>query len=442
VSTEEPMSIEDRIRTATRAGASLVRDIGPMTATEPARLRRRPARTARRWGTWGIPLAAAAAVVLVALSLVAVRQFGASAPATGGPATNGSATTVPRYYVDLDASDVAYTGFGPLITGGDALIVGDDVTGKVIATIEPPPGLHFDSVQGASDDRTFVVLANPRGLSLAGSPAPGPETLYLLRIAPGTAHPYQLTKLPIKLQRFSAEVVAYALSPDDRELAVEWENFFGGQINRLAIYSVPSGAELRAWTTNKFSQVGGIQQTLSWLSGGRQLAFSAIPPGRGGNHAVQMRTINVTGPGTDLRSDSHVVLTVTSPISSPASCWTLGLTSDGGTVTCATTYGYGGLTGTAAGCANGGLEVTAYSARTGRPVRVLYKFRDACTDGLAAVPWTAPAARSIIGATETDLPGGTNTPHGGQIGVISDGHLRPLKLAKGVSWKDYLMIAF
>jgi hypothetical protein len=442
VSTEEPMSIEDRVRTATRAGATLVRDIGPMAAgPEKVRFRRRPAPAARRWGSWGIPLVAAAAVALVAVSLVAVRGAHSGAPASH-PAVTTTPTTVPRYYAAIDASAVAYSGVGPLITGDDALIVGDDATGRAIATVKPPPGLHFDSVQGASDDRTFVALANPQGLSLAGSPGPGPETLYLLRIAPGTAHPYQLTKLPIKLQRFSAEVVAYALSPDDRELAVEWANFFGGQINRLAIYSVPSGAELRAWTTNKFSQGGGIQQTLSWLSGGRQLAFSAIPPGSGGNQAVQMRTINVTGPGTDLRSDSHVVLTVTNPISSPASCWTLGLTSDGGTVTCATTYGYGGLTGTAAGCANGGLEVTAYSARTGRPVRVLYKFRDACTDGLAAVPWTAPAARSIIGATETDLPGGTNTPHGGQIGVISDGHLRPLKLAKGVSWKDYLMIAF
>ena len=162
MSTEEPMSIEDRVRTATRAGATLVRDIGPMAAgPEKVRFRRRPAPAARRWGSWGIPLAAAAAVALVAVSLVAVRQFGGSAPAAGGPAI-GPATTVPRYYVDIDATDVAYTGVGPVITGDDALIVGDDVTGKAIATVKPPPGLHFDSVQGASDDRTFVVMASPR----------------------------------------------------------------------------------------------------------------------------------------------------------------------------------------------------------------------------------------------------------------------------------------
>ena len=441
MSTEQPMSIEDRVRTATRAGATLVTDIRPLAEPERVRSRRRPAPAARRWRSWGIPLAAAAAVVLVALSLVAVRQFGASAPANGGPVTNAPAT-VPRYFVDLDASDVAYTGLGPQITGDDALIVGDDVTGKAIATVKPPPGLHFDSVQGTSDDRTFVVLANPRDVSLGGSPGPGPETFYLLRIAPGTAHPYQLAKLPVKLQRNSAEVVAYALSPNGRELAVEWENNFGGQINRLAIYSVPSGAELRAWTTNTYFQGPGLQQTLSWLPGGRHLAFSNIPPGTRAGHQDQLRTIDVTGPGTNLRAASRAVLTVTNQISSPSSCWTMDLTPDGGTVTCATTYGYGGLTGTDAGCANGGLEVTAYSARTGKPVRVLYKFRDACSDGLAAVLWTDSSARYIIGATETDLPGTTNTPHAGQLGVITNGHFRPLRLPKSVSPKDYLMIAF
>ena len=442
MSTEEPMSIEDRIRTATRAGASLVRDIGPMTATEPARLRRRPAPSARRWGTWGIPLAAAAAVVLVALSLVAVRQFGASAPANGGPATNGTATTVPRYYVDLDASDVAYTGIGPVILGDDALIVGDDVTGKAIATVKPPAGLHFDSVQGASDDRTFVVVASRRVASVAeAADSPGPETLYLLRIAPGTAHPYQLAKLPIKLQRFSANVVAYALSPNDRELAVEWESGIGGPVNRLAIYSVPSGAELRAWTTSKGLETIGFGQTLSWLPDGRQLAFSDSPPG-GGGQKDQLRTIDVTGPSANLLAASHVVLTVTNRPPNSSTCWVMNLTPDGATATCATQYGYATGSPSNAGCSNGGLEVTAYSARTGRPVRVLYKFRGACSDGLAAVLWTDSSARSIIGATETDLPGGTNTPHAGQIGVITDGHLRPFKLAKGVSLKDYLMIAF
>ena len=442
MSTEEPMSIEDRVRTATRAGATLVRDIGPMAAgPEKVRFRRRPAPAARRWGSWGIPLVAAAAVALVAVSLVAVRGAHSGAPASH-PAVTTTPTTVPRYYAAIDASAVAYSGVGPLITGDDALIVGDDATGRAIATVKPPPGLHFDSVQGASDDRTFVALANPQGLSLAGSPGPGPETLYLLRIAPGTSHPYHLAKLPIKVQGNSSEVVAYALSPDDRELAVEWENIIGGEINRLAIYSVPSGAELRAWTTNKYFQGGGFQQTLSWLPGGRQLAFSNIPPGSRGGPQDQLRTIDVTGPGTNLVAASHVVLTVTNQISSPSSCWTMALTPDGGTVICATQYGLAGGAGTNAGCANGGLKFTAYSARTGKPVRVLYQYRGACSNGLAAVLWAGSSARDIIGVTETDFIGGTSIASAGQVGVITDGHLRPLKLPKSVSPEQFLSVAF
>jgi hypothetical protein len=232
-------------------------------------------------------------VVLVALSLVAVRHFDASAPAAGGPVTNSPAT-VPRYYVAIDASDVVYSGIGPLITGDDALIVGDDVTGQAIATVKPPAGLHFDSVQGASDDRTFVVLANRRDASVGASP--GPETLYLLRLAPGTAHPYQLAKLPIKLPSGSPDILAYALSPSERELAVESETGIGGRINRLGIYSVPSGAKLRAWTASNYQRGLGDQETLSWASGGRELAFSNNPPGPDGGRQDQLRTLNVTGP--------------------------------------------------------------------------------------------------------------------------------------------------
>ena len=43
---EEPRSIEDRVRTATRAGATLVRDIGPMVA-DPRRFASAAARRDR-----------------------------------------------------------------------------------------------------------------------------------------------------------------------------------------------------------------------------------------------------------------------------------------------------------------------------------------------------------------------------------------------------------
>jgi hypothetical protein len=432
MSTEEPMSIEDRIRTATRAGATLVRDIGPLAADpEKVRFRRRPAAAARRWGSWGIPLAAAAAVVLVAVSLIAVRQFGASAPA-GGPATNGPATTVPRYYVALDEAGTEVDGY----TGTGNLIVGDDRTGKAIATVTPPHDAEFDSVQGASDDRTFVVSATP-----AKDRGTGPQTWYLLRIAPGTAHPYQLSKLPIKLPGSSSNGIDYALSPDQRELAIEslGDESSTGDTDTIALYSVSSGAELRAWTASKFTP-GHAAGTLSWLSSGRQLAFTDVPPGAG--QLVQLRTLDVTVSGTDLRTASRVELTLKSPDSSPSSCYSMHLSADGGTVVCGTQYAFvDGGPGTNAGCANGGLEFTAYSVRTGKPVRVVYQYRGACQNGISMVLWTNASGTEIIGSTQTDIAN-EGGEHAGQVGVMTGGHISLLTLPKSVPSDYYGIIAF
>jgi hypothetical protein len=425
------MSIEDRVRTATRARAALVRDIGPLAEPDRVRFRGLPAPAARRWRSWGVPLAAAAAVVLVALSLVVVRQLGTRAPAVSRPTTTAPAT-VPRYYVVFDvAENHASTG---------ALIVGDDVTGKVIAIVDPPRGMQFDRVQGASDDRTFVVVAS--SLKTAGA---APDTWYLLRIATGTAHRYQLVKLPIRLPSSSSSAVAFELSADDRELAIESLSNVSnsGTDTTLALYSVSSGAELRAWSTSKFGS-GPAQETLSWLSDGRQLAFSDVPPGadRGASVQNQLRTLDVRGSGTDLLADSRVVRTVKAPSSSPSNCWTMHLTPDGGTVICGTQYALlDGGAGTNAGCANGGLEFTAYSVRPGKPDRVMYQYRGACRNGLTSVLWTDSSASSIIGATEIDIAneGGKQA---GQLGVITDGHIRLLKLPKSVSPAVYGTIAF
>jgi hypothetical protein len=432
VSTEEPMSVEDRVRTATRAGATLVRDIGPLAAPDPVRLRPRSAPAARRWRSWGIPLAAAAAVVLVALSLVAVRQFGASAPAVGGPASNLPAT-VPRYYVALSLKGTGPNGY----EGSGDLTVGDDHTGTAIATITPPDGVGFYDVQGASDDRTFVVMATS-GKHFWPT---GPESWYLLRISPGTARPYQLTKLPIKIPGSYVDSVSYALSPDDRELAVESLGDGSGSaaVTTVALYSVSSGAELRAWTTGKFPS-GPIERTISWLPDGRQLAFTATPPGADQGGSNQLRILDVTGSGSDLITASRVLLTLKSPSSSPSNCYSMSLTPDGGTVICGTKYGIlQAGAGTAAGCANGGLEITAYSARTGKPVRVLYRYRGACRNGLTTVGWTDPSARYIVGDIDVYNKAGTQAV---QLGVITDGHIRLLKLPKSVSPPYDRIVAF
>jgi hypothetical protein len=423
VSTDDQMSIEDRVRTATRAGASLVHDVRPLGAPKPVRLRHRPARPPRRWLSWGIPLAAAAAVVAIALTLVAIRQPTASVP-TRPPVPTGSNTTVPRYYatLDVDASGDLYTG---------PLIVGDDLTGKVIATVAPPSGLVFDTVQGAADDRTFVIMAGSKAAN--GS---APFTWFMLRIFPGTAHPYQLTKLAIK----SPQGLAYALSPNGQELAVESLGSASSTTTptTLALYSVLSGAELRAWTTPT-DILKGAGVTLSWLPGGQQLVFSVGQFTTGTDYSLQLRRLDVTGSATDLLAASRGLLTI--PNSGPSTCNSLHITPDGETAICATQYDFESDGGSNAGCAGGGLQFTAYSIRTGKPVRVLYQNRGACHNGAFITLWTGASASEIIGETGINLAneGGKQAF---QLGVITGGHFRPLKISSSVYPWDYGRAAF
>jgi hypothetical protein len=419
------MSIEDRVRTATLAGASLIRDVRPLGAPAPVRLRRRPGPAPHRWVNWAVPLAAAAAVAAIALTLVAIRQTGTPSPAASGSGTAAPAT-VPRYYA-TGAFDSPPGHYGPLI-------VGDDLTGKVIDTVSPPHGFVFTNVRGTFDDRTFVVQAAVNEVNTVplGSP---PYTWYLLRIAPGGAHPYQLTKLPISLPGNVSFAEAYALSPDGRELAVESDGSTGKVA--MGIYSVSTGAQLRAWT-------GPIQiteelavRTLSWLYGGRRLVFSASTAGSA--HYLQLRTLDVKGAGTDLMAGSQALLTADNPATSR--CVSLQITPDGETAICATRAGSPGDPSGNAGCANGALRFMAFplpADPSGKLARVLYQYPGACHDGTSSSLWTDPSASSIIGVTQINEGGKESY----RVGVITGGRFRPLNIAKIVSPGIYMDLAF
>jgi hypothetical protein len=57
------------------------------------------------------------------------------------------------------------------------------------------------------------------------------------------------------------------------------------------------------------------------------------------------------------------------------------------------------------------------------------------------VPWTDASAAEMIAVVEADVAneGGQETA---QVGVVTDGHLRLLKLATSVPVTDYLAVAF
>jgi hypothetical protein len=300
-----------------------------------------------------------------------------------------------------------------------ALIVGDDRTGTVLATVSAPRGVSFDSVTGTADDHTFLVSA------LRGNDQ---SSYYLLRLAPGSAHPYQLTKL-------LGGVISgteFALSPDRKELAVESLSAYNAA--RLTIVSVASGKTLRTWTTTAAIQGAPAALHLTWLSDGRHVAFDAVY-----SASVQVRTLDVSAPGADLLADSRTLITI--PLSGPDTCYSAQATPDGRSVVCATQYGFLVGGGSAAGCAKHGPRFVVYSVRTGKPVRVVYQYPGPCTSGLANVLWTDASASLVIGAVR--FPDASGTLGTGQLGVMTKaGGFQPIKLPKTVIPVDFASIAF
>jgi hypothetical protein len=281
--------LADETAGAMRDLAGTVTDAPPLrlTAQAPATSRARAARRARgsrRW-SWGAPVLAAVAVVAVAVALVIVRDSpnGRVTTPSPTPAVPGAAD-VPGYYVAWMQADRPY------------LVVGSTLTGKQFAMVPSPPGIYLDAVYGgAADDRTWVVQ---------GTNQHGPVTeteWYLLTIAPGTAHPVEMRTLAIPVRENPAGA---AVSPGGKEVAVA----VSGSPATLRIYSVVTGARLRAWSapSGQFEAVKEqpgswpyTQLALRWTADGRQVAFVW--------NAKAIRAIDAAAPDGSLLAGSSVL---------------------------------------------------------------------------------------------------------------------------------------
>jgi len=414
------MSIEDRVRAATRARTTLIRDVRPLELPDELPARAPRTRRARRWLTWGAPIGAAALVTALALVLVMLRQADGpqSAPAAPVPAAPAAAS-IPRYYVAL--ADTGST------SAQTEAVVGDDRTGRRLAVIPPSPGQNFSGVTAAADDRTFVLSSY-----LA---AQQKTTWYLLRLTPGTAHPAQLTKLPIK--PVPAHVTGLALSPDGRELAVMFSTAPTSTNTRpqLSIYSLSSGVALDTWSANAVKEnsigPGANAEGLSWVDGDRSVAFRWFDPVPGGSNygVLTVRTLDVTAAGHDLLADSRLVLQVPfavvrgSIVTSP--CHTSLAASDGRTVVCSTVSV--GARASSAACLGAPPSFVSYSTATGKPLQVLYRYQGQCVNGQALLLWTDPSGSQAIGfILLVKVVKGKNTPSPTLFGVAADGHFTPL----------------
>jgi hypothetical protein len=413
----------------------------------------------RRRIRWGAPLTAAAAVVALAISLVIVKGAQNDSTIPSHPATSTSPVSstspaaptgpvsVPRYYAAL--------------TQNSGIVVGDSVTGKTLAELAPPadkPSMtYFRAITAAGDDRTFVVLAltYPKvSASLAATQqATVTASWFEVQLAPGTAHPARLTRLPIKPQPVISSAIgvafATALSESGQELAVTGVTASGGLA--VQVFSVASGQLLHEWTTNDpslslaNSLAKGIdgQPALTWIDGDRVLAVetgtSTPASGDLGFGAKEIvLELNVAGPSSgDLLTDGKVVWNVQTwehPVTLLQAC-TGGrgaaqfISADG------TTFGCSAVTGP---FTDPNLSFLTYPLTTGATVAkqatVDYQVTDMAQKGVSTqrALWISPSGDAIIGAWITEKKGSPeDAPNGLHIGVMSRGKLTQLRFPPG-----------
>jgi hypothetical protein len=362
-----------------------------------------------------------------------------------------------------------------------SLVVGDTLTGAKIATVPPPAGGTFAGVTAAADDRTFAVDSEP-GSPGDESASLQPRTWYLLRIAPGSAHPAQLSRLPIPVTTFGTDVEAIALSPDGSKLATAVQPGYPTDLAAapayLRVYSVATGATLRSWSTrNGNAAFGGPDAghdrntVLFWRDDGRTLSFTSSwttgePPPVNGSSVrptgaqarnvrvyATVRVLEIGGSGRDLIADSRLALsTVTYPDrrSASARCllgnFDLLVSPDGKVIVCAATDVFRDPgTHYSIGCLAvkpwRDLEFLEYSAVTGRRLTVLDKYPTNCNAALSAVYalWVSKSGDAVIGYAG---PGPSSPPGQRQpvrrFGIFRQGRFTPLPAP--LTGGDYLLV--
>ena len=457
---------EGRIRAATRAVAGTVHEVRPLDLTRdpaggPAVSQRRPqAGRLRRLRSWGVPLAAAAAVLAIAATVVAVRDLpgGRPAPVTSPtrPAVPTATATrpaphpvapvpgVPEYYVTLDNAsnrpfNHEYRDASPF-----QAVVGGTFTGARLTTVNPPAGSTFAGVTAAADDRTFVLDATPCSRPDTASLV-CTRTWYLLRLAPGTSAPARLSRLPIPATAAGTQVAGMALSPDGSELAVALQPDADGPgqaAESLVLYSVATGAVLRTWTgpsgtirtPGGWSREDSFTATLSWLADGHTLVF--------GNETA-VRTLDATGHGQDLISDSELVWSPSGDSGSPPgyrlSCEGGEYVVDtGATLVCAATGMPSPARHLTSACSDmwdNAMGFVEYSTATRQLTRTLYLDQTTCTgEVFADVYWASPSGGTLIGLLNSAPEKNPAGPQRNEVGVIANGRVSPLSfpVASGV----------
>jgi hypothetical protein len=446
--------VEDRVHAAMVAAADLaaqeIRTAPPLRLPPEPAVGTRRRRVPRRWVRWVAPLAAAATVIALAISLVIVKgvHHSSAFPAGSASSTAGPGGA-PRYFVALpklpDKNGIAH----------NYIVVGDSLTGQTLATIAPPAHANFWSVTAAADDRTFIVEAlSPARPSQAPLlwPYRGAGTIiaswFEVHLAPGTADPVRLTPLPIKQSWVSLSsmhsmydpattgVVSSAVSQSGKELAVLDVPAAGRE--EVKVFSLATGRLLHDWTTDSPSVRVPIQwvidtsplQALTWIDGDRALAFAAVTsvqtaPSTGDTSGEgTLRSLKVAGPARgDLLADSTPIWSGHLPFTaSLTSCFDIGswpeqISADGKTLSCGQSN-----TSHMAFVTN---SLTAVGKDT-----IDYQLNAARGTGIGVL-WTSASGDTLIGVWSNSYSLGQAIPL--NFGVISHGTFTPLRFPSSLT---------
>lgn len=319
-----------------------------------------------------------------------------------------------------------------------SLRVGDDRTGKLIATITPPNGQTFAGLTAAADDRTFVVAAEQFPVQQF-SPSANTVAWYLVRLSPGSAHPVTLTRLPIPGEPAGTQISAIALAPDGSELAVMFQqNVWLPKTGPLMIrlYSLATGTSVRTWTVDTKGFPAGFgwywgrysNTALTWLNGGHTLAVmyginnsGSGPPFTYGFTNVTIRTVDADSPSGNLLGISKVLFRLPNGVGRAGTdCDTVQLTGDGKTVLCGKDAGNTLKRSTAYA-----PKFVAYTVATGKS-RLLYQLPGAYGIGLADVLWASPTGSTLLGSVYAQATWGRG-PVDQTAGLLTNGMLKPVK---------------
>jgi hypothetical protein len=409
-------TLEERIRTAVTQTAEEIApgSIPPLSLAEPQRRRPGPAGRGRGRAGWPrvlIPLAAAASVIAVVATLLAISGGAHGRPPAKATGHASVMASLPPYYVQLAGNNPNTT----VLQRRHAAIHATS-SGATLAKITPPsPYGTFVSVAGAGDGHAFVLAAERWAVLRANggvSELAEPTKFFLLRINPVTGKP-RLTALPIPAEPKSAGLSGMALSPGARRLAVAVDG--NGNRQTIQVFTLATGAEQQwAWPGggNITNNAGGNGQVLSWAADQRTLAFQ-VWQGRN----IEVRLFS-TASAAGLRASTVGVEFPGAAVDSPRGDVTFGgtstfITPDAAMIVCAT------MSTTKWSTTMMELGFTEFSARTGRAVRILDPHRYTGKPLLQTqdVLWTNASGSTLI--VMADVAGAQAGKYRLQIGAVT-----------------------